>query len=57
MITSEQAIEAAEHIRKAAEILKPNVKYTVIELLAAFNRGIETIGNGPWVPHFQPDRR
>jgi len=37
------AIEAAKYLEKAAKLLHPKQPYTVIELLAAWHRGIETI--------------
>jgi len=43
MMTIEQIKEAAGYLKKASELLKPDVNYTTIELLAAFNRGIATI--------------
>jgi hypothetical protein len=42
-ITAEQDREAANYLRKAAEVLQSETAYTAIELLAAFNRGIATI--------------
>ena len=43
MKSLEEIGKAIKLLKEAAEILYPDKKYSDIEVLAAFNRGIETI--------------
>ncbi len=51
MISIEKVNEAADYLKMAAAILKPDQPYTTIEVLAAFSRGIETIDNPVLKPY------